>query len=232
MQTNALAQGHCDEVVAQCSLFVVSTNRGSSDAGGTSQHHTDSWQLPVSKRSISCDPSQQHRGGQRHFQAKGQCGRCAWLSFHLYSKRIGHMSPLPSSSHNATAKDFLREDSWDVPPPEEEEHDRRGCPQLQNHRQSFPVSFSWSLTIDPTFSLHTLCVCAEVCFWQCFFVFQIRRLQKMINDEEKQDGLGAKCCKKSILRLIQSLSREGLLKLYSTTIIQDGITKKVTSPST
>lgn len=49
----------------------------------------------------------------------------------------------------------------------------------------------------------------------------------MINDEEKQDGVGAKCCKKSILRLIQSLSREGLLKLYSTTIIQDGITKKV-----
>ncbi|XP_073327021.1 general transcription factor 3C polypeptide 1 isoform X3 [Pagrus major] len=52
-------------------------------------------------------------------------------------------------------------------------------------------------------------------------------LQKMINDEEKQDGFSSKCCKKTILRLVHSLSREGLLKLYNTTIIQDGITKKV-----
>uniref|UniRef100_A0A3Q3EXZ0 Uncharacterized protein n=1 Tax=Labrus bergylta TaxID=56723 RepID=A0A3Q3EXZ0_9LABR len=52
-------------------------------------------------------------------------------------------------------------------------------------------------------------------------------IQKMINDEEKQDGLSTKCCKKTILRLIHSLSREGLLKIYMTTIIQDGITKNV-----
>lgn len=58
----------------------------------------------------------------------------------------------------------------------------------------------------------------------------VSRLQKMITEEERQDGFGAKCCKKSILRLIQSLSREGLLKLYSTTIVQDGITKKVSAP--
>ncbi|XP_028268672.1 general transcription factor 3C polypeptide 1 [Parambassis ranga] len=52
-------------------------------------------------------------------------------------------------------------------------------------------------------------------------------LQKMINDEEKQDGISSKCCKKSILRLVNGLSREGLLKFYTTTVIQDGITKKV-----
>lgn len=53
------------------------------------------------------------------------------------------------------------------------------------------------------------------------------RLQKIINDEEKQDGVSSKCCKKTILRLVDSLSREGLLKVYKTTVIQDGITKKV-----
>ncbi|XP_068606928.1 general transcription factor 3C polypeptide 1 [Brachionichthys hirsutus] len=52
-------------------------------------------------------------------------------------------------------------------------------------------------------------------------------LQKMINDEEKQGGFVSKCCKKTILRLVQKLSREGLLRLYSTTVIQDGIHKKV-----
>ncbi|XP_047435192.1 general transcription factor 3C polypeptide 1-like [Mugil cephalus] len=52
-------------------------------------------------------------------------------------------------------------------------------------------------------------------------------LQKMINDEEKQDGVSSKCCKKSIVRLVNSLSREGLLKIYTTTVIQDGITRKV-----
>ncbi|KAF7662374.1 hypothetical protein LDENG_00237400 [Lucifuga dentata] len=52
-------------------------------------------------------------------------------------------------------------------------------------------------------------------------------LQKMINDEEKLDGCSTKCCKKTILRLIQKLSREGLLKLFTTTVIQDGISKKV-----
>ncbi|XP_029706384.1 general transcription factor 3C polypeptide 1 isoform X2 [Takifugu rubripes] len=53
------------------------------------------------------------------------------------------------------------------------------------------------------------------------------QLQKMINDEEKQGGFNSKCCKKTILRLVHSLSREGLLKFYCTTVIQDGITKKV-----
>ncbi|KAG7485330.1 hypothetical protein JOB18_008080 [Solea senegalensis] len=52
-------------------------------------------------------------------------------------------------------------------------------------------------------------------------------LQKMINEEEKQDGISSKCCKKTILRLVHSLSREGLLKIFKTTVIQDGITKKV-----
>uniref|UniRef100_A0A3Q1G3K9 General transcription factor IIIC subunit 1 n=1 Tax=Acanthochromis polyacanthus TaxID=80966 RepID=A0A3Q1G3K9_9TELE len=51
-------------------------------------------------------------------------------------------------------------------------------------------------------------------------------LQKMINDEEKT-GFSSKCCRKTILRLIQGLSREGLLKLFTTTVVQDGITKKV-----
>ncbi|XP_042341203.1 general transcription factor 3C polypeptide 1 [Plectropomus leopardus] len=52
-------------------------------------------------------------------------------------------------------------------------------------------------------------------------------LQKIINDEEKQDGSSSKCCRKTILRLVDSLSREGLLKLYRTTVVQDGITKNV-----
>ncbi|KAM9314246.1 general transcription factor 3C polypeptide 1 [Pholidichthys leucotaenia] len=52
-------------------------------------------------------------------------------------------------------------------------------------------------------------------------------LQKMINDMEKEDGISTKCCKKTILRLIHSLAREGLLKVYSTTVIQHGITKEL-----
>ncbi|KAM9857030.1 general transcription factor 3C polypeptide 1 [Aulostomus maculatus] len=52
-------------------------------------------------------------------------------------------------------------------------------------------------------------------------------LQKMINDEEKHNGFSSRCCKKTILRLVQSLSREGLIKMYTTTVIQDGISKKV-----
>ncbi|XP_023153479.2 general transcription factor 3C polypeptide 1 isoform X2 [Amphiprion ocellaris] len=52
-------------------------------------------------------------------------------------------------------------------------------------------------------------------------------LQKIINDEEKQSGVSSKCCKKTIVRLIHGLSREGLLKLFTTTVVQDGITKKV-----
>lgn len=49
----------------------------------------------------------------------------------------------------------------------------------------------------------------------------------MINDEEKQDGISSKCCRKTILRLVNSLSRQGLVKIYTTTVIVDGITKKV-----
>ncbi|XP_037545732.1 general transcription factor 3C polypeptide 1 [Nematolebias whitei] len=52
-------------------------------------------------------------------------------------------------------------------------------------------------------------------------------LQKLINAEEKQDGVSTRCCKKTILRLVHSLFREGVVKLYTTTVIQDGITKKV-----
>ncbi|CAN9510592.1 unnamed protein product [Ophioblennius macclurei] len=52
-------------------------------------------------------------------------------------------------------------------------------------------------------------------------------LQKMINEQEKQEGVSSKCCKKTILRLVHGLSRKGLLKFYTTTIIQDGITKKI-----
>ncbi|KAA8595270.1 hypothetical protein FQN60_012405 [Etheostoma spectabile] len=51
--------------------------------------------------------------------------------------------------------------------------------------------------------------------------------RKIINDDEKQDGSSSKCCKKTIIRLVDSLSREGLLKVYKTTIIQDGITKNI-----
>ncbi|XP_051844236.1 general transcription factor 3C polypeptide 1 [Antechinus flavipes] len=52
-------------------------------------------------------------------------------------------------------------------------------------------------------------------------------LQKMIMDQEKQEGVSTKCCKKSIIRLVRKLSEEGLLRLYRTTVIQDGIKKKV-----
>uniref|UniRef100_A0A672YIJ6 Uncharacterized protein n=1 Tax=Sphaeramia orbicularis TaxID=375764 RepID=A0A672YIJ6_9TELE len=52
-------------------------------------------------------------------------------------------------------------------------------------------------------------------------------LQKMINEKEKEDGMSSKCCKKTILRLVQTLSREGLVKFYTTTVIQDGVSKKV-----
>ncbi|XP_068276390.1 general transcription factor 3C polypeptide 1 isoform X2 [Nyctibius grandis] len=52
-------------------------------------------------------------------------------------------------------------------------------------------------------------------------------LQKMVMDQEKQEGVSTKCCKKSIIRLVQKLAREGLLRVYRTTVIQDGISKKV-----
>uniref|UniRef100_A0A8C3R529 General transcription factor IIIC subunit 1 n=1 Tax=Cyanoderma ruficeps TaxID=181631 RepID=A0A8C3R529_9PASS len=52
-------------------------------------------------------------------------------------------------------------------------------------------------------------------------------LQKMVMDQEKQEGVSTKCCKKSIVRLVQRLARDGLLRLYRTTVIQDGISKKV-----
>ncbi|XP_068003315.1 general transcription factor 3C polypeptide 1 isoform X2 [Melanerpes formicivorus] len=52
-------------------------------------------------------------------------------------------------------------------------------------------------------------------------------LQKMVTDQEKQEGVSTKCCKKSIVRLVRRLAQEGLLRLYHTTVIQDGISKKV-----
>ncbi|KAK2909570.1 hypothetical protein Q8A67_005407 [Cirrhinus molitorella] len=52
-------------------------------------------------------------------------------------------------------------------------------------------------------------------------------LQKLLTEEEKKDGINTKVCKKSVVRLIRTLSREGLLKLYRTIIIQDGVHKKV-----
>ncbi|XP_029801952.1 general transcription factor 3C polypeptide 1 [Suricata suricatta] len=52
-------------------------------------------------------------------------------------------------------------------------------------------------------------------------------IQKMIMDQEKQEGVSTKCCKKSIVRLVRNLSEEGLLRLYRTTVVQDGIKKKV-----
>uniref|UniRef100_A0A8C5QAQ7 Ral transcription factor IIIC subunit 1 n=1 Tax=Leptobrachium leishanense TaxID=445787 RepID=A0A8C5QAQ7_9ANUR len=52
-------------------------------------------------------------------------------------------------------------------------------------------------------------------------------LQKMIMEQEKQEGVPTRCCKKSILRLVQRLSQEGLVRLYRTTVMQDGISKKV-----
>ncbi|XP_069761563.1 general transcription factor 3C polypeptide 1 isoform X2 [Narcine bancroftii] len=52
-------------------------------------------------------------------------------------------------------------------------------------------------------------------------------LQKMIMEEEKQDGVVTRCCKKSIIRMVQKLAQEGLLRLFRTTVIQDGISKKV-----
>lgn len=53
------------------------------------------------------------------------------------------------------------------------------------------------------------------------------RLQKKLMDEEKQEGVSTKVCKKSILRLTRALAREGFLKLYRTTVIQDGVSRKV-----
>ncbi|XP_054635319.1 general transcription factor 3C polypeptide 1-like [Dunckerocampus dactyliophorus] len=55
----------------------------------------------------------------------------------------------------------------------------------------------------------------------------LTQLQKLINNEEKGQGVTTKCCKKTTARLVQNLSREGLLKMFTTTVIQDGISKKV-----
>ncbi|KAM9792810.1 general transcription factor 3C polypeptide 1 [Neosynchiropus ocellatus] len=52
-------------------------------------------------------------------------------------------------------------------------------------------------------------------------------LQKMVNEAERLDGCSSTCCKKTVTRLVMTLAREGLLKIYSTTVIQDGITKKI-----
>lgn len=108
-----------------CVCPVVSTRRSFSEAGG--RRHGDSWQLFASSRG----PTQQHRGGQRYFQAKGGCGMSAWLSFALWSRWIVHF-PLLSSSEpqRAEAEECLREDPWNLSPAEEEEPDCRSRPQL------------------------------------------------------------------------------------------------------
>ncbi|XP_077427194.1 general transcription factor 3C polypeptide 1 [Vanacampus margaritifer] len=53
------------------------------------------------------------------------------------------------------------------------------------------------------------------------------QLSKLINDEEKLQGVSIKCCKKTVSRLVKALAREGLLKIFTTTVIQDGISRKV-----
>ncbi|XP_040212931.1 general transcription factor 3C polypeptide 1 isoform X1 [Rana temporaria] len=52
-------------------------------------------------------------------------------------------------------------------------------------------------------------------------------LQKMIVEQERLEGVATKCCKKSIVRLVHKLSQEGLVRLYRTVVVQDGISKKV-----
>ncbi|XP_032825998.2 general transcription factor 3C polypeptide 1 isoform X2 [Petromyzon marinus] len=52
-------------------------------------------------------------------------------------------------------------------------------------------------------------------------------LQKMIVDEERVEGVSSRCCRKSIVRLVNKLADDGQLRLYRTTVVQDGITKKV-----
>ncbi|KAM5153267.1 general transcription factor 3C polypeptide 1 [Mantella aurantiaca] len=52
-------------------------------------------------------------------------------------------------------------------------------------------------------------------------------LQKMIVEQERLEGVPTKCCKKSIVRLVYKLSQEGLVRLYRTVVVQDGISKKV-----
>ncbi|XP_077380152.1 general transcription factor 3C polypeptide 1 isoform X2 [Festucalex cinctus] len=53
------------------------------------------------------------------------------------------------------------------------------------------------------------------------------QLSKMINEDEKLHGVSIKCCKKTVSRLVKALAREGLLKIFSTTVIQDGISRKL-----
>uniref|UniRef100_UPI00358EB2B7 general transcription factor 3C polypeptide 1-like isoform X7 n=1 Tax=Myxine glutinosa TaxID=7769 RepID=UPI00358EB2B7 len=52
-------------------------------------------------------------------------------------------------------------------------------------------------------------------------------LQKIIGDAEKSEGVGTKCCRKSVLRLVQRLAAEHLLRIYHTTILQDDAQHKV-----
>uniref|UniRef100_A0A8C4RB76 General transcription factor 3C polypeptide 1 n=1 Tax=Eptatretus burgeri TaxID=7764 RepID=A0A8C4RB76_EPTBU len=52
-------------------------------------------------------------------------------------------------------------------------------------------------------------------------------LQKIIGDVEKSEGVSTKCCRKSVLRLVQRLAAEHLLRIYHTTILQDDAQHKV-----
>lgn len=100
----------------------------------------------------------------------------------------------------------------------------------------FPVVFSKreegagkEMAIDPTSSNKPFRQFGALLALKCKVSLASFRLQKMVMDQEKQEGVSTKCCKKSIVRLVQRLAREGLLRLYRTTVIQDGISKKVTA---
>uniref|UniRef100_A0A8K9WVF0 B-block binding subunit of TFIIIC domain-containing protein n=1 Tax=Oncorhynchus mykiss TaxID=8022 RepID=A0A8K9WVF0_ONCMY len=88
-----------------------------------------------------------------------------------------------------------------------------GAPQTPHHRQTYRLLKRKNVIVEAVQSLKII----EGLF----------TIQRLVQDEEKLDGVNTKCCKKSILRLIRSLSKEGMLKLFRTTVIQDGVSKKV-----
>ncbi|XP_077172352.1 general transcription factor 3C polypeptide 1 isoform X2 [Paroedura picta] len=93
-----------------------------------------------------------------------------------------------------------------------EKHPRRASPFERSH-ETYRLLKRRNLIIEAVQNLRLI---------ESLFV-----LQKMVMDQEKQEGVSTRCCKKSIIRLVQRLSQEGLLRLYRTTVIQDGVSKKV-----
>lgn len=69
-------------------------------------------------------------------------GRFHW--FCLFEMSVESNSPNlpPSGPQTWKVQKAYREDPSDISLFEKEERDRRGCPQPQNHRGSFPVSWS------------------------------------------------------------------------------------------